>query len=294
MAVFGPQLIYTVIMFVMLSKLGKYYSIGRYIICTKLFRFLSPNSDDIKKSVRNFYKSGLRLLFCFNFQVALIEYWSKTTILAKKDKKLKHLFEISDDKEEFNIPEGAEVEVACAPINYADLYYIKYSDDLQSFIDISCIALFIYATTEVYIAFVKPTDEINLSVVWCGMALAYGFSNLSTIAYNYIWTDEGALLYLFAGFSFMISLIFQLADTKFLDFNLKEAFHNVTTNTLDLLQAHISSLNRTGEEGQAEESTSTKQYIFTQLKTYSTNDILFTCFIATISGFIGAILFFPS
>jgi len=126
------------------------------------------------------------------------------------------------------------------------------------------------------------------------MALIYGFSNLSSIAYNYIWTDEGALLYLFAAFSFMISMIFQLADTKFLDFNLKEAFHNVTTNSLDLLQAHISSLNRTSEENQATDSSSTKQYIYTQLKTYSTNDILFSCFIATISGFIGAILFFPS
>lgn len=275
MAVFGPQLIYTVIMFVMLSKLGKYYSIGRYIMCTKLTRFLSPNSEDIKKSVRNFYKS------------------------TKKDKKLNHLFEISKEKEEFNIPEGAEVEVACAPVQSTELFYIKYSDDLQSFIDISFIALFIYATTEVYVAFVQPTDEINLSVVWCGMALFYGLLNLTTIAYNYIWTEEGVLLYIFAAFSFMCSMIFQLADTKFLDFNLKSAFHNVTTNTLDLLHAHIVSLNRSNEVETDKAvsgggGVSTEEYIFTQLKTYSTNDILFTCFIATISGFLGAILFFPS
>jgi len=55
MAVFGPQLIYTVIMFVLLTKLGKFYSLGRYILCNKLFRYLSPNSDELKKTVSNFF-----------------------------------------------------------------------------------------------------------------------------------------------------------------------------------------------------------------------------------------------
>lgn len=265
MAVFGPQLIYTVIMFVLLSKLGKFYSMGRWLLCRKLFRYLSPNSEDIKKSVRNFYKST-----------------------TGKNKKLNRLFEIDEKKEEFNIPVGAEIDLACAEVQPHDLYYIKYTDDLQSFIDISFIALFIYASTEVYIAFVRPVDEVNLSVVWCGMALAYGFVSLGSIAVNYLKSDEGVLLYIFAALSFMFSLVIQLADTKFFDFQLKDAFRNVTSNTLNLFQAHIALTNGTDIPD------TTKQYFFTQLKTYSTNDILFTCFIATISGFIGAILFFPS
>ena len=168
MAVFGPQLIYTVIMFVLLSKLGKFYSFGRYLLCNKLYRYLSPNSEDIKKSVRKFYNTQ-----------------------TSKNKKLNRLFEIDDKKEEFNIPEGAEVEVACSPVVQHDLYYLRYTEDLQSFVDISCIALFIYTTTELYYAVVRPTDEVNLSVVWCGMALLYGFTTLASIALNYTKTDEG-------------------------------------------------------------------------------------------------------
>lgn len=57
MAVFGPQLIYTVIMFVILAKLGKYYSFGRHLLCNKLYRYLSPGSDGLKKAVRNHYKN---------------------------------------------------------------------------------------------------------------------------------------------------------------------------------------------------------------------------------------------
>lgn len=68
MALFGPQLIYTVIMFILLTKIGKFYSSGRFLLCHKLFRYLSPNSNELKKSVRNYYKNQsnffkLNLLF---------------------------------------------------------------------------------------------------------------------------------------------------------------------------------------------------------------------------------------
>lgn len=94
---------------------------------------------------------------------------------------------------------------------------------------------------------------------------------------------------MFAALSFMISMLVQLGDTRFFDFNLKDAFHNVTGNTMNLIQAAIDANNETESTG-----SQTKQYIYNQIKTYSTNDILFSCFIATISGLIGSILFFPS
>ena len=189
MAVFGPQLIYTVIMFVLLSKLGKFYSLGRRILCNKLYRYLSPGSDDLKKSVRNYYKTAISKFCCPSNPLSLS--LSFDSLDLENNKKLNRLFEIDEKKEEFNIPEGAEIELAMSPVQPYDLYYIKYADDFQSFVDISCIALFIYATTEVYIAFVKPVDEVNLSVVWCGMALAYGVLTLCSIALNYIRTEEG-------------------------------------------------------------------------------------------------------
>ena len=58
MALFGAQLIYTVITFVVLTKLGKYYSLGRFLLCNRLFRYLSPDSDSLKKTVRAYYKNN--------------------------------------------------------------------------------------------------------------------------------------------------------------------------------------------------------------------------------------------
>lgn len=266
MAVFGPQLIFTVIMFVLLSKLGKFYSIGRYLLCTKLYRYLSPNSDDIKKSVRKYYQSHA----------------------TGKTKKQSKLFDIDEKTEEFNIPIGAEVEVACSPVSTEELLYLKHSDDLMGFVDISCTALIIYFVTEIYVGFVQPKDEVNLSVVWCLMALIYGCVTLGTIAYNYLFSDEGILLYMCAGFSFVLALLVQLADTKFLDFQLKAAYQSITTHSLQLLHTHINQTNTTSYAG------FDQQYFLSQLKIYSSSDILFTCFIALTSAFIGALLFFPS
>ena len=171
-----------------------------------------------------------------------------------------------------------------APVRHHDLYYIKYTDDFQTFVDISIVALIIYISTEFYVGIFRPSDEVNLSLIWCGMAFLYGVSTLSSIARHYLRTEEGALLYIFAGLSFVLSLIIQLADTKFLDFNLKDAFRNFTSNSISLIDAATESYTRQ----------STTQKLYSHLKTYSTNELLFSFCIAVISGFIGAILFFPS
>ena len=183
-----------------------------------------------------------------------------------------------------------------SPVQPHDLYYIKYTDDFQSFVDISLIGIIIYVTTEIYIAFFRPTEEVNLSVVWCAMIIMYGISALSSIAINYLRTDEASLLYIFAGLSFILSLIVQLGDTKFFEFHLKDAFRNFTTTSLSLIQSHIDSQTATASTSQSTtgEKSTTTQKIYSQIKTYSTNELLFTISIAVVSGFIGAILFFPS
>jgi hypothetical protein len=269
MAVFGPQLIYTVIIFVILAKLGRFYSLGRYLLCHKLYRYLSPSTDELKKAVRLHYK---------NLQ-------SKASSSNKNSKKqLSRLYEIDDEKPEFNIPEGLELELKMNPVHSADLALIKYTDDFQSFVDISCIGLLIYLITEVYTVYFPRTAlaEINLSIVWCGVILLYGLGSLAAQAKNYLRSsDEASLLYIFASLSFVLSLLIQLGDTKIFDFQLKDAFRNFTQTTHELID-------------QVTNSTSESTNIYSKLKHVSTNELLFTCFIATCSAVMGALLFFPS
>lgn len=205
---------------------------------------------------------------------------------------MNRIFDIDDDKEEFNIPESATIELSMSPVLPYDLHFIKYSDEFQSFVDVSLISMIIYITTEIYMAFIQPKDEINLSLVWCAMIVVYGISTLISIARNYLEKSEGVLLFIFAGISFILSLLIQLADTKFFDFQIKDAFRNISSNTLSLIQNSYQM-----EENLKDKVSKTvysNQNMYSQLKFYSSNDLLFTCFIAFISAIIGALYFFPA
>jgi hypothetical protein len=210
---------------------------------------------------------------------------------GKSSKKTKRLFDISEDKKEFLLPEQAEVSIAMAPVSTNDLAFIKYTDDFQSFVDISLIAFIIYLITEMYMAFVNNnTNEINLSLVWCSMALIYGMHSLLSIAINYLRSSESSLLFVFASLSFVCSLVIQLADTKFFSFHLLDAYRNVTTSTINA----ISNVTLKGNESTSNNETLTSSRLYNHLKTFSTDELLFSCFIAMLSSLVGGLLVFPS
>lgn len=149
------------------------------------------------------------------------------------------MFEIDDEQEEFNIPEGCTVELSMSPVQAYDLTFIKYTDDFQTFVDLSLAAIGIYLTTEFYLSVVaRNSDEINLSLVWCFMALVYGLIALATITLNYLRSSaEASLLYVFAALSFVLSLVAQMADSRLFDFQLIDAFRNVSRTTRQLISS---------------------------------------------------------
>lgn len=130
------------------------------------------------------------------------------------------------------------------PVQHRDLSLIKYTDDFQSFVDISLIGLLIYALTEVYVACFPASaqHEVNLSMVWCSVLLLYGTTTLASIAKNYLRSsDEASLLYIFASLSFVLSLVCQLADGRLFNFQLKDAYRNVTATSLSLIDQMVNS-----------------------------------------------------
>ena len=204
--------------------------------------------------------------------------------ISKLDnKKRNNRYDANEEKTEFILPDSVSLEVGLAQVKEQDLIYIKFTDDFQSFIDVSLITLFIYASTEVYYALFQPTNEINLSILWLGTILAYGLLTLTRITYNYMRTDEGSLVVIFAGLSFIVSLLLQLADKKLFDLNLKAAYSNLTENFNELYENYTNLVLRE-DVGQSQ-----KQNI-----NYYNNQLLYSMLLALISGFIGALLVFPS
>ena len=57
-------------------------------------------------------------------------------------------------------------------------------------------------------------------MVWCAAIGVYGVSALAAIAMNYLRSGgaEASLMFIFASLSFVLSLVLQLGDGKFFDF----------------------------------------------------------------------------
>lgn len=129
-----------------------------------------------------------------------------------------------------------------SPVMPYDLTFIKYTDDFQTFVDVALASMVIYASTEFYLSLSPSRDEINLSVVWCVMALVYGLAILVSITRNYLRSSsEASLLYVFAALAFVVSLLTQMADSRLFRFQLIDAFRNVSSTSVSLITGDVGS-----------------------------------------------------
>jgi hypothetical protein len=99
-------------------------------------------------------------------------------------------------------------------------------------------------------------------------------------------TDEGSLVVIFSGLSFIVSLLLQLADKKLFDLNLKSAYSNLTENFNELYENYTNIvLNDDTKPNVSQKQNSINYY---------NNQLLYSMLLALISGYIGALLVFPS
>lgn len=61
------------------------------------------------------------------------------------------------------------------PLTFAILYFsaLHYFPEYQWLVDFTVAATVVYVVTEAYYSIVKPSQEMNISVVWCLLVLAF-------------------------------------------------------------------------------------------------------------------------
>ncbi len=196
---------------------------------------------------------------------------------------------MDEDKTEFNIPEQVEIELGLTKLSDMDLPYIKYTTELQTFLDLGLVSAVIYVITEIYFAFFEYSrNELNLSVFWCLMIIAYALNVLTLITKEYMKTDEASLCVLFACVSFLLSLLIQFTDMKLFEFDLNQSYLKFSHNARIYINKQIGMVrNLTGSEVSNDSMISEKI-------SYKHETLVFSCFVATLSSYMGALLFYPS
>ncbi|CAF1054784.1 unnamed protein product [Rotaria sordida] len=224
MAIFGLQIVISLIVFCFLTKLTKYYSFGRWLLCKGLYHYWPPTNEEFKQAIKQRYAKESNNKS--KKQSNILKSYHKTSTINNNN-------DSSNTKEEFPIPIDTSIELKLIPVTHQDVIQVKYIDEFFSLVDFITGSIIIFILTELYL-YIMPIirqnnehlNEINLSLFWCFISLLLALIILTKFVREYLKVDEGILCILFGALSFLLALCLQYIDEKFFDFNLKQTYGN--------------------------------------------------------------------
>jgi hypothetical protein len=225
MAIFGLQIVISLVVFCFLTKLTKYYSFGRWLLCKGLFLYWPPTNDEFKQAIKQRYAKESNNKS--KKQSNISKSYHKTSSINNNDS--------PNTAEEFPIPTDTSIELKLIPLIHHDVIQVKYVDEFFSLVDFISGSIIIFLLTEFYL-YITPIirqntehlNELNLSLFWCSISLLLSLTILTKFVREYLKVDEGILCIIFGALSFLLALCLQYIDEKFFDFNLKETYGNRT------------------------------------------------------------------
>ncbi|KAG0710169.1 Transmembrane protein 161A [Chionoecetes opilio] len=159
-AVFGAQLVVTMVMASVLSRLTPHYSLGRWLLCgTGLVFYLHPTDEELR---------------------------SVAGVPKEKGKKGKGANKGvgkggtggggggGEDDGSFTVPRNLELCLETSRLGPVEVLQLRFYSEYQWLLDFSLCAVLVYVITEVLMVVSPPKAEVNLSMLWC--LLAIGFS----------------------------------------------------------------------------------------------------------------------
>lgn len=215
MAVLGVQLITSIVMAFILSKISTKFSFCRFLFGNRLITFLPPTMDELRNA-------------------ANIRKESK----AKGHRKSHY----REEKEDFNIPRNVCVSLESYSVQSESIMSLKFSSDLQWIIDYCACSIVIYVLIEVYYKILsnRVATEFNLSLVWIGLGMAFSYKVLFSLTSLYFKVNDGGeriTCVMNASFSLVISMAILLVDDNVLEFGLHKAYLNFSGGVAEFLKA---------------------------------------------------------
>lgn len=215
MALFGTQLIITMVAACVLQKLGPFYSLARWLLCySGLRRYRYPTDDTLREAAG----------------------------LAKNNgkKKGKH-----DEKQAngFLVPKNAEFELETAPVEHFEVMAFNFYTEYQWLVDFAACTIFVYAITEGYTWLVGQRDEVNLSMLWCLMVVGFTvrlLSRLTAVFFRSTDGNSGELeICCVSGLTyFVVSMVILVTSNDLLELQLEQAYGSFNESATHFLQAH--------------------------------------------------------
>lgn len=221
MALLGVQLVITLIVASFLQKLSPHFSLARWILCSRLVRYLHPSSEDLR-------------------QLAGLQNSGPHKGKNKNHRDRKTNGQIKSD-EPFKVPRSIDIQLESVKVSHTDVVQLHFYPEYQWLVDFSVCAVIVYLLTEVYFYLLPGKYEFNLSMLWCLLVIAIALKALYLVTALYFKGDESSgerSMCITCGFLFfVVAMIVLVVDEELLEFGLNKAYTSFNESIASYLKS---------------------------------------------------------
>lgn len=278
MAVFGVQVVISMIVASFLHKVFPYYSFGRWLITFRLKRYQSPSDSLLRPHVSvppsNARSSGAsnggsgggrkrgssanqRTSTSPDATVAELRELLNT---PGSEAMAADIYKLINLKQQSNlsrldpslaIPKSANIKLEDLPVRKGDLLLLHFSEQLEWMINLTMATIIVHIVTLVYYYFVPSAvqTEYNLTTIWLVLVFGYVVNVLASLTKVYFsekLATQRSVGIVFTMLFFVCALGILLIDEGVLDFGLEKSHKDLSLSIAKLI-GRIQNLNQTEE-----------------------------------------------
>ncbi|XP_061584994.1 transmembrane protein 161B isoform X2 [Cololabis saira] len=195
-----------------IQKIVPHYSFARWLLCSGSLRWYQHPTEDELRSLAGKQKGQ-----------------------KKKDRKYNgHI-----DSKPLTVPKDIDLQLETKCITEVDTLALHYFPEFQWLVDFTIAATAVYLITELYYSVAQPSREMNISVVWCLLVLAFVIKTLFSLTAHYFKLEEGgerSLCITFAFFFFVKAMAILIVTENYLEFGLETGFANFSDSAQQFLE----------------------------------------------------------
>ncbi|NXP37588.1 T161B protein, partial [Leiothrix lutea] len=210
--VIGVQLVVTMVMASVIQKIIPHYSLARWLLCSGSLRWYQHPTEE-----------ELRILA------------GKQRGKSKKDRKYNGHIE----NKPLTIPKDIDLHLETKSVTERDTIALHYFSEYQWLVDFTVAATVVYVVTEAYYSIMKPSQEMNISIVWCLLVLAFAVKILFSLTTHYFKVEDGgerSVCVTFGFFFFVKAMAILIVTENYLEFGLESGFSNFSESAMQFLE----------------------------------------------------------
>lgn len=250
MAVFGVQVVLSMIVASFLHKVSPYFSIGRGLILYRLRRYQTPSDTLLRPHVSVPHSGGRSgggghsnhggRKRASNQRTATSTTTTDPTIADLREFFNLKKFSGSVLDPSLAIPKSANIKLQDVQFRSSDLVLLPFAEQLEWMINLAVAAVIVCAITLTYY-YLFPSavqTEYNLSTIWLLLVSGYIIHVLAKLT-KFYFSDELAsqrsVGIVFTMLFFVCSLIFLVVDEQVLDFGLEKSHEDISLSIARLI-----------------------------------------------------------